>query len=72
MTSMPLNDFLAVHPGMTQVDAREVIPAELLERASLCNRRLVLTLDGRAMGVVVSLADLDLLEVTAHGIELGP
>lgn len=72
MTAMPLNDFFKIHPGMTQVDATQPIPASLLERAALCNRRLVLTLEGKAMGVVVSLADLDLLEITCHGIELEP
>jgi len=72
MTAMPLKDFLLIHPGMPQVDASLPIPAELLDRAALCNRHLVLTMEGMAMGVVVSLADYDLLEVTSHGIELEP
>jgi len=71
LTAMPLSDFQKCHPGMPQVDASLPIPAEFLERAALCNRRMVLTLDGRAMAVLVSLADFDLLEVTSHGIDLG-
>ena len=69
---MPLNEFLRLYPGMTQVDAALPIPPELLERAARCNRRMVLTRDGMAMGVVVSLADFDLLDVTSPGIELEP
>lgn len=72
MTAIPLNEFLRIYPGMTQVDAAQAIPTALLERAALCNRRLVLTLDGKAMGVVVSMGDFDLLEITSHGIELEP
>ena len=70
MTAIPITEFQKLHPDMPEVDASQILSAALLERAALCNRRLVLTLNGKALAAIVSLADLDLLEATSHGIAL--
>ncbi len=70
MSPISLRDFLRVHPGMTLVDADRAIPEALLERVSKGINRLVLAKDGVAIAAVVTLADLDLLEITDHGFEV--
>lgn len=69
MSGTPLATFLRDHRAMHLASTDKPLPPALLERLHL-GQRLALVRDGHVVGAVVTVEDLQLLELTDHGLSV--
>ncbi len=72
MTDFPegLKIFLRRHPQIGLLDATRVIPEKMFQVVQDRKARIALVLNGVPVAALVPLEDLELLEVTDHGLTL--
>lgn len=67
-----LKVFLRRHPRIGLLDGTRPIPEKMFQVVRDRKARVALVLDGIPMAALVPLDDLDLLEVTEHGVSIEP
>ncbi len=70
MSGIGLREFLHQNLGMPLVDATEATPPNMLELVKRGEKRLALVQDGMVVAAIVPTWDLELLEITDHGISV--
>jgi len=70
MSEAQVREFIMNYPGMPLVDASNPLPTRMLERISREGGRMGVVLDGKVCAAIVPLSDLELLEITDHGINV--